>query len=322
MTNFAGKEKKIMKITFLDAATLGDISLEPIAALGELSCYPNTSYEEIPERVKDCEVLIINKVHVDARLMDAAPKLRLICEAATGVNNIELAEAESRGIAVRNVAGYSTDSVAQLTFAHLLSLAVSAPQYDEFVKSGEYSRSSMFTNLDCRIMELAGKSLGIVGMGAIGLRVAEIASAFGMHVAYYSTSGSSHCDKYPSVSLEELMRGSDVISIHAPLNERTKGLIGAEQIAMMKPDAIIMNVGRGGIIDEYALAEAIDKEKIGGAAIDVFPVEPIPADHPLLHTSHPERLRLSPHIGWGSHEALTRLVTAIAGNIKKGCPQR
>lgn len=307
-----------MKITFLDAATLGDISLAPIAGLGELRCYPNTSYEEIPERVKDCDVLIINKIPVDARLMDAAAKLRLICEAATGVNNIDLAEAERRGIPVRNVAGYSTDSVAQLTFTHLLSLASSAPLYDEFVKSGAYSNSGMFTNLDWKITELAGKSIGIVGMGAIGSKVAQIADAFGMRVKYYSTSGTSHCDKYLSVPLEELMESSDVISIHAPLNERTRGLIGAKQIAMMKPSAIIINVGRGGILDEYALAKAIDKEEIGGAAIDVFPVEPIPADHPLLHTSHPERLRLSPHIGWGSREALTRLVNAIAENIKKG----
>ncbi len=304
-----------MKIVFLDAATLGDTSLQPIEALGELVTYPVSSPEEALERVGECEVLIVNKVKVTEDLIKRAPRLRLVCEAATGVNNIDLEACKRRGIAVKNVAGYSTESVVQQTWMHILSLACNGPYFDGRVKSGEYSRSGLFTDLTKPFIELAGKTIGIIGMGAIGTRVAEVAKCFGMKVIYYSTSGTSHCKTYPSVSLEELMRESDVISIHAPLNERTNGLVGAEELAMMKPTAFIINMGRGGIIDEKALADAIDRDAIGGAAMDVFVNEPIPEGNPLLHTSHPEKLRFTPHTAWASVEARNRLVEAIAGNI-------
>lgn len=306
-----------MKIVFLDASTMGDTPLDEIAALGELTCFDSSTREEALERVRDCEVLIINKIRVDEELMDAAPSLKLICEAATGVNNIDVKAAEARGIPVKNVAGYSTDSVAQETFMHILSLAGNAQYFDNVVKSGAYSASPIFTDVSHPFYELSGKSMGIIGMGTIGSKVAGIARAFGMKVIYYSTSGTSHCKEYPSVPLEQLMMESDVISVHAPYNERTAGLVSRRELALMKPDAFIVNMGRGGIVDESALAEAIDEDRIGGAALDVFVKEPIPAENPLLHTRHPEKLRFTPHTAWASCEARARLAHCIAENIGK-----
>ena len=239
-----------MKITFLDAATLGgDISLEPVSRLGELVCWPSSTPEEAMERVSDCDVLIVNKVRVTSELIDAARNLKLICEAATGVNNIDLDYAASKGIPVRNVAGYSTESVVQCTFMHILNLVGHLPYYDGRVKSGQYSAGGMFTDVSLPFFELAGKTIGIVGMGTIGRRVAQVACAFGMNVIYYSTSGTSHCHDYPSVPLERLMAESDIVSVHAPLNDRTSGLIGDRELALMKPHAVIVNMGRGGIVD-------------------------------------------------------------------------
>ena len=307
-----------MKIVFLDAATMGDVSFEPIARLGEFTTYAGSTPEEARERVKDVDVLIINKILVDRQLIDSAPNLKLICISATGVNNIDVEYAASKGIPVRNVAGYSTDSVAQSTFMHILSLIGGAPYFDRSVKSGDYSRSGMFTDPKWNWMELAGKTIGIIGLGNIGRKVAVIAEAFGMKVCYYSTSGTCHCKDYPCLSLEELLAVSDVVSIHAPLNERTRGLIGVKELAMMKKSAYLVNMGRGGIVDEAALAKAVDEGVIAGAGLDVFVTEPIPEDHPYLRMQHPERMSLAPHVAWASVEARTRLVSMIADNISKG----
>jgi Lactate dehydrogenase and related dehydrogenases len=305
-----------MKIVFLDAATLGETPLDEIAALGDLVCYPFSSREEALERVVDCDVLIVNKMHVDEELLSRALRLRLICEAATGVNNIDLEAAASRGIPVRNAVGYSTESVVQTTFAHLLSLAGFSPYFDDCVKRGRYSAGKMFCDISHPYPELSGKTLGIIGMGTIGTRVASVADAFGMQVIYYSTSGTSHNRDYPSVSLEELLARADVISVHAPLNARTAGLIGAAELRRMKLSAFLLNLGRGGIVDEAALAEAVDAGVIAGAALDVYVSEPLPADSPLLHVQHPERFRFTPHIAWASREALHRLVHQVAENIR------
>ena len=304
-----------MKIVFLDASTLGSASLEPIRKCGELITYPSSTHQQALDRVHDAEVIITNKVVIDEELLEAAPSLKLICEAATGVNNIDLKAAEKRGIPVRNVAGYSTDAVVQLTFALLLQLVCHTGKHDGWIKDGEYSRSPIFTDTSAPFMELSGKTMGIIGMGTIGQKVALIATAFGMKVIYFSTSGTSHCTDYPSVPLEELLTASDVVSIHAPFNERTRGLIGARELAMMKTSAFIINIGRGGIVGEAALADAISNGTIAGAGLDVFVKEPLLADNPLLHTSHPGRLCLTPHIGWASAEAIGRLVAGIAENI-------
>ena len=307
-----------MKIVFLDAATMGDVSFEPFRRLGDLTVYQTSTPEEARERVKNIEVLLINKVLVDKQLIDSAPDLKLICIAATGVNNIDVEYAASKGIPVRNVAGYSTDSVAQTTFMHLLSLIGGGPYFDNSVKGGSYSRSGMFTDPNWNWWELAGKTIGIIGMGNIGRKVAQIAEAFGMKVCYYSTSGTGHCKEYPCLELDELLRTSDVVSIHAPLNERTKDLIGREQLAMMKPSAYLVNMGRGAIVVEADLADAVDKGVIAGAGIDVFVTEPIPEDQPCLNMQHPERMRLAPHVAWASMEARQRLVGIMADNIAKG----
>ena len=307
-----------MKIVFLDAATMGDVSFAPIEKLGEFVCYDRSTPEQAIQRVAECDVLIINKVLVTPELIDAAPSLKLICESATGVNNIDLEYAASKGIPVRNAVGYSTSSVVQFTFMHILSIMGEGPYYDDCVKSGRYSAMDIFTDPEKNWNELEGKTIGIIGMGNIGSRVAKVAGAFGMNVCYYSTSGTGHCKDYPCLSLEELLSKSDVVSIHAPLSERTDGLIGISQIALMKPEAILVNMGRGGIVDEQALADAVDAGTIAGAALDVFVKEPLPADNPLLHVKHPERLRLAPHAAWASVQARERLVRQIADNIEKG----
>ena len=307
-----------MKIVFLDAATMGDASMAEIAALGEFSCYPSSTAAEARERVSDADVAILNKVIVDKEFLDAAPKLKLICEAGTGINNIDTVLCEQRGVIVRNVAGYSTDSVAQIAWMHILNLAGRAFHYNAYARDGRYSAGSIHVDADHPFTELAGKTIGIVGMGAIGRKVATIAEAFGMEVIYFSTSGTSHCKEYESVSLDDLLGRSDVISIHAPFNERTKGLIGYDEFCKMKPTAFLVYTGRGGIAVEADLVRAIDEGKIAGAGIDVYQKEPIPLDHPFLKAKHPERIILSPHIAWYSFEARARLAHEMAENIKKG----
>ena len=307
-----------MKIVFLDAATMGDVSFAPIEQFGSLVCYDSSTPEEALERVSDCDVLIVNKVKVTPELIDAAHDLKLICESATGVNNIDLDYAASKGIPVRNAVGYSTTTVVQATFMHILSLTGHAPYYDSAVKSGSYSSSGMFTDVSVNWWELAGKTIGIIGMGNIGTGVAKVAEAFGMKVCYFSTSGTSHCTEYPSLPLETLLAESDIVSIHAPLNERTNGLISEKELSLMKPSAYIVNMGRGGIVDEASLVKAVDEGFIAGAALDVFCTEPLPADSCFLKARHPERFRLAPHVAWASVEARERLVGMIADNIAKG----
>ena len=307
-----------MKMVFLDAATMGDVSFAPLEQLGSLLCYDSSTPEEALERVSDCDVLIVNKVRVTPELIDAAHDLKLICETATGVNNIDIEYAAKKGIPVRNVAGYSTTTVAQATFMHILSLVGSAPYFDDAVKSGRYSASGMFTDVSVNWWELAGKTIGIIGMGNIGRKVAQIAEAFGMKVCYFSTSGTSHCKDYPSLPLEQLLAQSDIVSVHAPLNERTVALIGEKELAMMKSSAYIVNMGRGGIVVEEALVKAVDEGVIAGAALDVYSVEPLPEDSCYLKARHPERFRFAPHVAWASEEARARLLGMVAENIAKG----
>ena len=305
-----------MKIVFLDAATMGDTSFEPIARLGELVCYESSTPEQALERVQDCEVLIVNKVKVTPQLIDAAKNLKLICESATGVNNIDIDYAAAKGIPVRNAVGYSTTTVVQATFMHILTLVSMAPYFDDCVKSGRYSQMGMFTDVSQCWWELSGKTIGIIGMGNIGNRVAKVAEAFGMNVCYFSTSGTSHNKEYPSVTLEELLKNSDIVSIHAPLNERTAGLIGEKELKLMKSSAYLINMGRGGIAVEEDLAKAVDEGVIAGAGLDVYVTEPLPADNCFLKMSHPERMSLAPHVGWASQQARERLMAQVAGNIE------
>lgn len=277
--------------------------------------YEYTLPEEVVDRCRDAEVVITNKVVFTAKTMDALPSLRLICIAATGMNNVDLEAAARRGIEVRNAVGYSTYSVAETTLCSALSLLREVVYYDRFFKSGGWTESGRMFNFDRPTAQLRGKRWGIIGLGNIGREVARLAEAFGCEVHYCSTSGVVREERYPAVTLEELLAGSDVVSVHCPLNEHTRGLIGARELRMMKPSAILINVARGGIVDEQALAEALDGGVIRAAASDVFTSEPIAESSPLLTLKEPCRFLASPHNAWSTVEAIDRLVVCIAANI-------
>ena len=305
-----------MKIVCLDAATLGsDVNLDVFEQFGEFVSFETTAAAERIERLKGADVVITNKVVIDKETMDAS-NLKLICISATGMNNVDLAYAAAKGIAVKNVAGYSTASVVQHTFACLFALTNRIKFYDNYAQSGEWAKSEIFTNLDRSIGEIAGKSFGVIGLGEIGRGVARIAAAFGANVSYYSTSGANANAEFKRQNLDELLGGCDIVSIHAPLNEKTRNLIGERELNLMKEGALLMNFGRGGIVDESAVARAIDGRNLRFAA-DVLETEPMRADHPLLNIKNKENLILTPHVAWASFEARERLVAMIAENIKE-----
>lgn len=306
-----------MKLVLLDAKTLGDdLDLTPLKRFGELVIYPTTSKDEILERIRDADIVITNKVILNRETLMMAPKLKLICITATGMNNIDLKASKGMGIEVKNVANYSTSSVAQHTFAILFYLLEQLNYYDEFVKSGKWAKSKLFTNLDRPFSEIENKKWGIIGLGAIGQKVASLATSFGANVSYYSTSKNPHSDTYPHKDLKELLSSSDIISIHAPLNENTKDLISKEELSLLKERAILINVGRGGIVDEEALAKALDEREFY-AGLDVTSIEPLPADSPLLNIKYKDRLLITPHIAWTSIEARRRLLDGVVRNIKE-----
>ena len=306
-----------MKIVFLDAKTVGDdIDLSIFEEFGEFIAYPTTKREETVERIKDADIVITNKVVLDKDILEKADKLKLICVAATGYNNIDIETAKKKGIAVTNVAGYSTESVVQHTFAMLFYLLEHLRYYDDYVKSGEYAKSDIFTHLGRPFWEVHGKTWGIIGLGTIGRRVAEVAESFGANVIYASTSGVDRKEKYPRYDLDELLQTSDIVSIHAPLNKNTENLITYDKLKLMKKHAILLNLGRGKIVNEADLAKALDEDLIGGAGLDVLEQEPINADNPLLKIKNKEKLLITPHIAWTSIEARKRLIKEIAENIR------
>ena len=307
-----------MKIVFLDSKTVGDLpNLENLKSLGEVTLYSVTSPEQTADRIRDAEIIITNKVVINRELIEQTPSLKLICIAATGMNNVDLEAAEENGIEVKNVSGYASDSVAQVTFAMILHLEQNLHFYDHYVKSGQYSKSGIFTNHDRPFRQLKGKCIGIIGLGSIGQTVAAIAEAFGMEVIYYSTSGKNDEQQYRRVELGELLETSDIISIHAPLNDNTRGLIGWRELKQMKKSALLINTGRGGIINEEDLARAIEQNLISGAALDVFEQEPIERDNPLLKLEDSRNLVMVPHIAWASIEARTELLEGVIKNIKE-----
>jgi lactate dehydrogenase-like 2-hydroxyacid dehydrogenase len=304
-------------IVILDAKTLGKVgNLDKLNDFGKVVSYETTSPAEVVSRIADAEIIITNKVVIDREVMKECPNLKLICISATGMNNVDLEAARESEIAVKNAVGYSSQSVAQHTIASLLQLYNQLNYYDAYVKSGDYARSDIFTHYGPPITELHKKTVGIIGLGNIGKAVARIALGFDANVNYYSTSGKNTQDEYTRLSLAELLTTSDIISIHAPLNEKTQNLISTEQLSLMKFSAILINVGRGGIVNELALANAINDGQIGGACVDVFEREPIDMDNPLLKVKYPEKLVLSPHNAWASIEARTKLIDIVYGNIK------
>lgn len=306
-----------MKIVFLDAETFGEVSFLPfLQKLGTTTIYPLTSPEQTLSRVHDADIVLTNKVVLNRSILEHSSQIKLICVTATGMNNVDVEFAQQRGIVVRNAVGYAVDSVTQHTFTMLLALQEKLAYYDEYVKSGEYVQSRTFTHLGREFGLLKDKYIGIVGLGNIGRGVARIAEAFGMHVIYYSVSGTQRPEKYKQVSWTELLQLSDVISIHAPLTEKTRNLINAEAIDQMKPTSIILNLGRGGIINEADLAQAIDDNKIGAAGLDVFESEPMNADNPLLHVKNPQKLVLTPHIAWAAYETREHLMQIVLNHIR------
>jgi glycerate dehydrogenase len=304
-----------MKIVILDALTYGDTPLAGFESLGEVTIYKTTSAEETCERVKDAEVIVTNKVVINDAVMEAAPSLKLICVAATGTNNIDHEAAARHGIVVKNVAGYSTDAVVQHTFSMLFYLMGHSRYYDEYVKSGSWQKEAVFAHIGPSFSELRGKTWGIIGLGEIGRNVARVASAFGANVCYHSTSGKNENSNFEKTTLSRLIENSDVISIHAPLNPSTENLISHSELLQMKDGAVLLNLGRGGIVDEDALSVIIDVKPIF-VGLDVLAKEPMKTPHPLLAVKHLERLYITPHIAWTSREARDRLIAATIENIK------
>ena len=306
-----------MKIVFLDRKTIGqDMDLSMFQELGEVVEYDFTKANEVPERVQDADVLIINKVPINEQTVGTAKNLKLVCVTATGTNNLDKEFLEKQGIAWRNVAGYSTETVAQHTFAMLFYLLESLAYYDQYVKSGSYINDTIFSHFSTSFHELHGMTWGIIGLGAIGRRVAEIATAFGCNVQYYSTSGKNSNSQYKRVELDELLSTSDIVSIHAPLNEQTEGLINKEALAKMKKSAILLNVGRGPIIVEEDLAKALQNETIKAAGLDVLCAEPMSENNPLFEIKDSTKLFISPHMAWASLEARTRLMQTIFEQVR------
>ncbi len=304
------------KIVILDAKTLGKVpNLDRLSDFGDLIIHETTTPDKTVAHISDAEIIVTNKVVINEVVMKNCPNLRLICIAATGMNNVDLEAAEIHGIEVKNAVGYSSDSVAQHTFASLFLLYNQINYYDDYVKSGQYSKSDIFTHYGPVIHEMSGKTIGVIGLGNIGKTVARIATAFGAMVQYYSTSGKNDNKNYRRVGLQELLSTSDIISIHAPLNENTSNLITSKELTLVKQGAILINVGRGGIVNERDLAQALDHGKLGGACLDVYEKEPIIEGNPLLQVKHPERLVLTPHNAWASLEARIRLMDIVYENI-------
>lgn len=303
-----------MNIVLLDALTLGDSDLSIFDGIGQLTVYQTTSAEETSEKLAGQQVVITNKVLITAQNMADNPQLKLICISATGTNNVDLIAAEKAGIEVKNVSGYSTESVSQSTFSLLFQLIHQSRYYDQYIATQQWCDSPIFTHIERPFFELKGKRWGIIGFGEIGQRVAELAQTFGCDVCYHSTSGKNTQQSITQLSLEALLSECDVISIHAPLNTQTENLIGAAQLKQLKAGAIVMNLGRGGIIDEAAMAEALDTQDVYHAT-DVLAVEPMLSDHPYLSVKASHRLVVTPHTAWASVEARQCLLGKVVENI-------
>lgn len=307
-----------MKIVFLDQKTIGDdIDLSGFDALGEVTKYNFTTPEEAPERVKDADVLIINKVPINEQTIGTAKNLKLVCVTATGTNNLDKDYLDSHQIAWRNVAGYSTETVTQHTFAMLFYLLEKLRYYDDYIKNGNYINDTSFTHFAEHFSEINGKTWGIIGLGAIGRRVAQIAQVFGANVIYYSASGCPAQDGYTQVDFDTLLTTSDIISVHAPLNEYTENLIDKQAFEKMKNSCIFLNLGRGPIVVEQDLYQALVDDQIAAAGLDVLCQEPMSETNPLIRVQDSSRLLITPHIAWASVEARTRLMQIILNQVKE-----
>ncbi len=303
-----------MKISVLDAGTLGkDINLLSFPELSQAKIYVKTNYGETADRIADSDVIILNKVKIGNKEIENASNLKLICITATGFDNVDLEACREKGIAVCNVKGYSTDSVAQTTVASVLSLVMNLGFYDRFVKSGEYTKSGLHNRLEPAFYELSGKTWGIVGYGDIGKKVADVARAFGCNILAYSRTEKKDVE---NVDIDTLCEKSDIITLHLPLTEKTKHVIGKKQLDKMKRSVILYNAARGAVTDEEAVAEAVKNGNIGAFGTDVYSIEPLRSDNPIYTIKDMDNVVLTPHLAWGAYEARVRCVKEVIENIK------
>lgn len=307
-----------MKIVILEADSLGqDMVFTPFEDLGEVVIYPATTAEEMEEKTRDADVIVANKVPICEETIGNAKNLKLVCLTATGFNNLDGEYLKKRGIAAYNVAGYSTDGVAQHTFALLFYVLEKLNYYDNYVKSGEYSLGKCFSHFGQNFFELKGKTWGIIGLGAIGRKVAQIAEAFGCHMICYSASGRKYDTEYEQVGFEELLSRSDILSVHAPLNQYTENLMTRDAFSKMKKTAIFLNLARGPIVNEEGLYEALETDMIAGAGLDVLCKEPMDPENPLLKIQDSKKLIITPHIAWAAKETRFRVVDEVVKNIRR-----
>lgn len=305
-----------MKIVFLETDSLGDdVDYTSFYNIGEVIKYNNSDANENSQRVREADIIVANKIPMNEELLQHAENVKLICLTATGTNNVDFCYTNKRKIAVANVKSYSTKSVVQHTFALLFYVYEKLSYYDDFVKSGEYTTSDVFSRFDKKFNELFGKTWGIIGLGEIGQEVATVAKAFGCRIIYYSTSGKNNQSSYERVEFETLLKDSDIISIHAPLNAETENLIDKKALKAMKKTGVLLNLGRGKIIDEEALTWALEEEEIAAAGLDVLSAEPMVKDNPLLRIKDSTRLIVTPHIGWATVEARSRCLSEVYENI-------
>lgn len=306
-----------MKIVVLERNSVGlDVSIEELEALGDVTVYPNTTAVNVKERINDAEIIVANKAPLNEETLKDAPNVKLICEFATGYDNVDLAYCSGRGIKVANVVNYSTDAVAQHTFALCFYILEKLHHYDHYVKSGAYAAQDRFSNFDLPFTELAGKTWGIVGMGNIGRKVAAVAQAFGCKVIFYSASGNSTCTEYERVDFDTLLAESDFLSLHCPLSDKTRNLIDLEALRKMKKSAILINVARGPVVNDEALYTALEEDYIAGAGLDVTSTEPMKSSNPLSRFMDSNKLIITPHLAWASIEARGRCVSETCKNIQ------
>lgn len=306
-----------MKIVALEIKNIGDdVDVSKFAELGEFTQYRTSSVDEIKDKCADADAIIINKLPINESTIGDLDKLKIVLITATGTDNVDIEYCKKRGIAVCNVKGYSTASVVQHTFAMMFYLCENLKHYDEYVKSGEYCKCDIFTYFGKTFYELKDKIWGIVGLGDIGRGVAKVAEAFGCKVIYYSTTGKNSTNDYERVSFDELLEKADFISIHSPLTDATRGLFNKDAFEKMKNSAYLINVGRGPIINEEDLVDALENEQIAGAALDVICKEPMESNSPLLKVQDSGKLIVTPHIAWATYEARTRLMDEVYLNLK------
>lgn len=305
-----------MKIVILERNSVGvDVSIDELGTLGEMTVYPNTTAVDVKEKVKDAEIIVANKAPLNEDTLKDALNVKLICEFATGYDNVDINYCKSRGIKVANIVNYSTDAVAQHTFALCFYVLEKLHHYDDYVKSGAYAAQDRFSNFDLPFTELSGKTWGIVGMGNIGRKVAKIAQAFGCKVIFYSASGNNTCREYERVDFDTLLKESDFLSLHCPLSDKTRNLINLEALKKMKKSAVLVNVARGPVVNDEDLYTALTEEYIAGAGLDVTGTEPMKDSNPLSKIKDSNKLIITPHLAWASTEARKRCVSETYKNI-------